>query len=46
MKPNLPDKPLTKTERKALLIITSKDIESAVVKTKRSMIALVQSDVE
>lgn len=46
MKPKLPDKPLTKIERKALLTITSKDIDSAIAKTKRSMTALVQSDVE
>lgn len=46
MKPNLPDKPLSKTDRKKLLVITSKDIQSAVAKTKRSMTALVQSDVE
>lgn len=46
MKPTLPDKPLSKADRKALLVITDKDVKSAVTKTKRSMIALVQSDVE
>lgn len=45
MNPKLPDKPLSKTDRKALLTITAKDIQSAVANTKRSMIALVQSDV-
>lgn len=46
MKPKLPDKPLSKTDRKALLVITAKEVKSAVAKTRRSMIALVQSDVE
>lgn len=46
MNPTLPDKPLSKEERKKILAITAEDIESAIARTKRSMTALVQSDVE
>lgn len=44
--PKLISNPLPKPERKKLLAITKQDIDAAIAKTKRSMNALIQAEVQ